>query len=168
MRVSRIILRGVSAFAIAVFLIGCAGRTGIHPRVETGEPAFRDLRWPVAGKSASGFGGRGGRHHGGLDILAPEGTEVHAAGEGTVVYAGDSLRGYGNAAVLDHGEGITTLYGHLREICVKSGDVVSPGTVIGTVGRTGNATTFHLHFEIRVGGRSVDPANYLPRTVERQ
>lgn len=168
MRVSRLILRAFSAFAIAAFLIGCAGRTGIHPRLETGEPAFRDLRWPVAGKVASGFGGRGGRHHGGLDILAPEGTDVLAAGEGTVVYAGDSLRGYGNAAVLDHGEGISTLYGHLREICVKSGDVVSPGTVIGTVGRTGNVTTSHLHFEIRVGGRSVDPAKYLPRTVEQQ
>jgi len=122
----------------------------------------------VTGKLASAFGGRGGRHHDGLDILAPEGTEVLPAGEGTVSYAGDSLRGYGNAAVLDHGGGITTLYGHLREIRVLSGEVVSQGTVIGTVGRTGNATTSHLHFEIRVDGRSVDPAKYLPGKVEPQ
>jgi murein DD-endopeptidase MepM/ murein hydrolase activator NlpD len=117
----------------------------------------------VEGTVASGFGGRGGRHHDGFDILAREGTEVFAAGDGTVAYAGDSLRGYGNALVLDHGAGVTTLYGHLRGIRVKSGDVVPRGTVIGTVGKTGNATTSHLHFEVRVSGRSVDPGIYFPR-----
>jgi murein DD-endopeptidase MepM/ murein hydrolase activator NlpD len=168
MRVSRIILRAFSAFAIAAFLAGCAGRTGILPPPVTGEPAFREFRWPVNGKVASGFGARGDRHHDGLDILAPEGTEVLAVVEGIVAYAGDSLRGYGNAAILDHGGGITTLYGHLRDIRVKSGEVVSRGTVIGTVGRTGNATTSHLHFEIRIDGRSVDPANHLPGRIEPQ
>ncbi len=89
---------------------------------------------------------------------------MHAAESGVVVYAGDGLRGFGNAVVLDHGGGATTLYGHLREIHVRSGGVVATGTAIGTVGRTGNATTSHLHFEVRLEGRAVDPMNFLQRT----
>jgi murein DD-endopeptidase MepM/ murein hydrolase activator NlpD len=76
------------------------------------------------------------------------------------------MRGFGNTAVLDHGGGTTTLYGHLKEIHVKSGDIVAAGSVIGAVGRTGNATTSHLHFELRMEGRSVDPVNLLQRTNE--
>jgi murein DD-endopeptidase MepM/ murein hydrolase activator NlpD len=113
---------------------------------------------------ASGFGGRGSRQHNGIDILATEGTPVRAAETGVVVYAGDGMRGFGNTAVLDHGGGTTTLYGHLKEIHVKSGDIVVAGSVIGAVGRTGNATTSHLHFELRMEGRSVDPVNVLQRT----
>jgi murein DD-endopeptidase MepM/ murein hydrolase activator NlpD len=115
---------------------------------------------------ASGFGGRAGRQHNGIDILAPEGTPVRASEAGVVAYAGDGLRGFGIAAVLDHGGGASTLYGHLREIHVKSGDVVAAGSVIGAVGRTGNATTPHLHFELRLEGRPVDPADYLQRMDE--
>ncbi len=166
MRVSRVILGLLPVCLVAVSSIGCAVGTGIHPRVESGESALRISKWPVAGKVASGFGGRGGSHHGGIDILAPEGTDVLAALAGRVVSAGDTMRGYGNTVVLDHGEGVTTLYGHLREIHVKSADTVSEGKVIGSVGRTGNATTSHLHFEIRFGGRTVDPLNYLPRVGE--
>ena len=106
--------------------------------------------------------------HNGIDILAPEGRPVFAAEAGVVLYAGDGMRGYGNVAVLDHGGGTTTLYGHLKEIHVESGDAVEAGTVIGAVGRTGNATTSHLHFEIRVEGRSVDPVNYLQRADEHR
>jgi murein DD-endopeptidase MepM/ murein hydrolase activator NlpD len=71
------------------------------------------------------------------------------------------MRGYGNAVVIDHGGGVTTLYGHLEAIRVESGDAVPAGAVIGTVGRSGNATTYHVHFEIRVDGESVDPLAQL-------
>lgn len=140
------------------------------PRIPSFEE-FRDLvlrpylrgglAWPVAGTVSSGFGGRRGGRHKGLDILAPEGTPVRAARQGLVIYCGDGLRGYGNAVVIDHGEGVTTLYGHLREFRVESGDAVPAAAVIGTVGRSGNATAPHLHFELRVEDEAVDPLRYL-------
>jgi murein DD-endopeptidase MepM/ murein hydrolase activator NlpD len=73
------------------------------------------------------------------------------------------MRGYGNVVILYHGEGITTLYGHLATIRVQSGETVPSGAVIGAVGRSGNATTHHLHFELRVDGEAVDPVPYLNR-----
>lgn len=166
MGIPRVIALACFALAIAQVLDGCAGRTGVRPGEDTGVPPIRGLKWPLAGKQGSGFGQRAGGNHAGLDILAPKGAEVLAAGDGTVVYAGDSLRGYGNAAVIDHGSGITTLYGHLMEICVKSGDIVRQGAAIGKVGKTGNATTWHLHFEIRAGGVPIDPENHLPGKVD--
>jgi len=163
MRVHRLIRFAALLCAVAAALAGCAGGRAFGPGAAPGEAVYRDFRWPVEGRIAAGYGGRGGRLHRGLDILAPEGTPVLAAEAGVVVYAGNRLRGYGNAAVLDHGGGATTLYGHLREIHVKSGDVVAAGTVIGAVGRTGNATTSHLHFELRMDGKYVDPSKYLEK-----
>lgn len=130
-------------------------------RQEPSLPPWRKFVLPLQGPVSSRFGRRGGRLHEGIDILAPEGTEVRSAGYGVVIYAGDALRGYGNAVILDHGEGITTLYAHLRDIRVESGDAVGEGTVIGTVGRSGNASTAHLHFELRVGQAAVDPEKHL-------
>lgn len=133
----------------------------LRPRLREG------FAWPLEGTVSSGFGGRGTGRHAGLDILAAEGRPVRAALTGLAIYCGDSLRGFGNAIVLDHGEGVTTLYGHLREFRVKSGDAVPRGSVIGTVGRTGNASTSHLHFELRVEDEPVDPLRYLaPRPGE--
>lgn len=123
---------------------------------------------PVRGTVSSGFGWRSGRRHEGIDILAPGGAEVRAAGFGVVLYAGDGMRGYGNAIILDHGDGVTTLYGHLRRFRVRSGDAVASGSVIGTVGETGNATTTHLHFELRVGKAEVDPLKYLEKADKRR
>lgn len=121
----------------------------------------RTFVFPLEGKLSSGFGGRKGGRHDGVDILAPEGTEVRAASYGVVIYAGGGMRGYGIAVLVDHGEGVTTLYGHLKGFRVKSGDAVASGQVIGAVGRTGNATTSHLHFELRSEGEAVDPVKYL-------
>ena len=118
---------------------------------------------PVAGTVSSGYGNRSGGRHAGIDILAPAGADVRAASGGLAGYAGNGMRGYGNAVILDHGDGITTLYGHLATIRVKSGETVPAGAVIGTVGRSGNATTHHLHFELRVDGEAVDPVPYLNR-----
>lgn len=164
MRFRRLIRAAALCAGIAFLLSSCGAGRVLSTGAEPQDPAYRAFRWPVEGKVASGYGGRGGRHHHGIDILAPEGTPVRAADAGLVVYAGNGLRGFGNAAVLDHGGGVTTLYGHLKEIHVQSGDVVGVGSVIGSVGRTGNATTSHLHFEIRMGDGSVDPADYLPTT----
>lgn len=166
MRFLRIIRPALFLGGIAALLSGCAAGRVFPPGAMPDEAVYRNFQWPLTGKVSSGFGGRAGRRHNGIDILAPEGTPVRAAEAGVVVYAGDGLRGFGNAAVLDHGGGAETLYGHLKEIHVKSGDAVEAGTVIGAVGRTGNATTSHLHFEMRMGGRSVDPAIYLRSTGE--
>lgn len=116
---------------------------------------------PVDGTISSRFGRRNGRAHEGVDILADRGTPVRAAAIGIVIYAGDGMRGYGNAVVLDHGEEITTLYGHLERIQVQSGDAVTRGQRVGTVGDSGNATTTHLHFELRVGVDAIDPESIL-------
>lgn len=154
--------RRIGVLLIAVLVSGCgtAARYRIPP-----EDRLDRLRLlpPVAGKVSSGFGKRSGGRHAGIDILAPTGTEVRAASAGLAEYAGNGMRGYGNAVILDHGEGITTLYGHLATIRVQSGETVPAGAVIGTVGRSGNATTHHLHFELRVDGEAMDPVPYLDR-----
>jgi murein DD-endopeptidase MepM/ murein hydrolase activator NlpD len=121
----------------------------------------RKFLWPVSGNISSGFGKRSRNVHDGVDIIAPAGAEVRAADLGITIYAGNELRGYGNAVVLDHGDGVRTLYGHLATIRVKSADAVPAGAVIGTVGRTGNATGYHLHFELWVDGEAVDPMAYV-------
>ena len=100
------------------------------------------------------------RLHAGLDLAAPTGTPIGAAALGTVVTAG-VLGGYGNAVVVDHGGGLSTLYAHQSALAVSVGQVVEPGQVVGLVGSTGYSTGPHLHFEVRVFGRPVDPINYL-------
>lgn len=98
--------------------------------------------------------------HTGIDFGAPYGTPIHAAADGVVVAAGPE-GGYGNATVIDHGGSIATLYGHQEQILVSVGQHVSRGDVIGLVGCTGWCTGPHVHFEVRVSGRPVDPAPYL-------
>jgi murein DD-endopeptidase MepM/ murein hydrolase activator NlpD len=117
---------------------------------------------PLPGAENSGFGWRddpvrGGRKfHKGTDFDADRGTPVHAAGDGIVVYAG-RREGYGNVIFLDHGGGIVTRYAHLSKIGVDRGETVLATAVIGKVGSTGRTTGPHLHFEIRIDGRAVDP-----------
>lgn len=131
-----------------------------------GHAGFDRLVTPVAGRVSSPFGPRqlpdedAPRHHAGLDIAAPPGTAIRAAAGGRVVFAGER-GGYGNAVIVDHGNGLTTLYGHASELLVAEGDVVRPGTPIARVGSTGRSTGPHLHFELRRGGRAIDPAPYL-------
>lgn len=157
----RTAFRNAALFLLAALLTGCAGAPS-RPAPE--ERILRkELVWPLSGPVSSGYGPRSGGRHGGVDILAPSGAPVRAAGQGAVSYAGNGMRGYGNAVILDHGDGLETLYGHLEEIRVKSAEAVSAGAVIGTVGRTGNATTSHLHFELRVDREAVDPVGYLKR-----
>jgi murein DD-endopeptidase MepM/ murein hydrolase activator NlpD len=122
------------------------------------------LLWPVpGGVMTSGFGTRGGRPHEGIDIAAPEGSAVIAAADGVVIYSGSGVRGYGNLILLRHPEGLVTVYAHNRRNRVSEKDRVKGGQVIGEVGRTGNATTNHLHFEVRAGESPRDPVLFVGR-----
>lgn len=122
--------------------------------------------WPVTGTITSPFGWRsnpfGGapEFHQGLDIAAPTGTTVTAAAGGTVIMA-QWYGGYGNYILIDHGGGYSTGYGHLSAIYVTTGQSVQRGQAIGAVGSTGQSTGPHLHFEVRIAGKPVDPAPRL-------
>ena len=98
-------------------------------------------------------------HHG-IDIKAGMGEDVLASAPGTVIFAGRQS-GFGKVIIIDHGKRFCTVSAHLASILVSEGDPVQRGNVIGTVGRSGNSTGTHLHFEIRVAGKSVDPLLYL-------
>lgn len=121
---------------------------------------------PVSGRFSSGYGYRvhpisGVRKmHTGQDIAAPYGTRIRAAGPGVVISTG-WRGGYGNTVIIDHGGGVSTLYGHCSRVFAKSGQKVSAGTPIAAVGSTGYSTGPHLHFEVRVNGRPVNPRSYL-------
>jgi murein DD-endopeptidase MepM/ murein hydrolase activator NlpD len=104
----------------------------------------------------SEFGPRHGRMHQGIDYAAPIGTPVKAAGVGRVIFVGTKGR-YGKLVIIEHSDGCTTYYAHLSKIYVNHGQRVIGGTRIGTVGKTGNATGPHLHFETRVKGKPVNP-----------
>jgi murein DD-endopeptidase MepM/ murein hydrolase activator NlpD len=124
--------------------------------------------WPVFGRLESGvggrrnpFGGRGFEYHEGQDIDALYGTPVQAAASGKVTIAGWQ-RGYGNVVYVDHGNGLSTRYGHMSEIDVTVGQTVAQGQRIGLVGSTGRSTGPHLHYEVRINNQPVDPKPYLP------
>ncbi len=102
--------------------------------------------------------------HSGIDIGAEEGQDVFAAAGGIVSYAG-WMSGYGNTVVLDHGNGLQTLYGHNEEVVTLQGQTVSKGEVIALAGSTGNSTGPHCHFEVDQDGQAVDPANYLDGSI---
>jgi len=121
---------------------------------------------PVEGRLSSGFGYR--RHpitglrsfHYGIDITNNRGTPVQASGSGVVVFSG--WRGtYGKVIIISHGYGYETVYAHNNQLYVSVGDTVEKGDVISAVGNTGNSTGPHLHFEIRLNGKAVNPLTYL-------
>lgn len=115
---------------------------------------------PVKGKVISNFGDRNGREHKGIDISAPEGTDILAAEDGVVIFSG-FLKGYGNVVIIKHEGDYFTVYAHNKYNTVKENEFVKRGQVIGKVGQTGNATTPHLHFEIRRGTKPLNPLDFL-------
>lgn len=121
---------------------------------------------PVSGTISSRFGIRSRDNHKGLDIAAPKGTAIKAAASGTVIFSGfggngNGYSGYGYTVAIKSGSSVTILYAHCSALYVKNGQTVSQGQVIAAVGSTGISTGNHLHFEIRVNGKAVDPQNYI-------
>ncbi len=119
--------------------------------------------WPVPSSKriSSSFGWRNRRFHEGIDIPAMAGTHVWAAADGIVVYVGNGLSGYGNLTVIDHGQGIFTVYAHAKKNYTRLGQRVYRGQVIATVGSTGRSTGPHLHFEVRRQGKAFNPIAFL-------
>ncbi len=135
-------------------------------RVSRGNQAKRvtDLEfvWPVSGQMSSKFGDRHGRNHDGIDIRAKSGTPVRAAEAGRVIHSGGGLGDYGKVVIVKHAGRYSTVYAHNRKNRVRKGDFVEKGQVIAEVGKTGNASGPHVHFEVRHDRRPENPLTYLP------
>ena len=116
---------------------------------------------PVDGVVSSGFGPRGGSVHKGVDIAAPRGTEVRAVQAGRVIFRG-RRKGFGRLLIIDHGGGVESYYAHLSGYNVRKGNKVKRGQKIGRVGNSGRSKGYHLHFELRMDGRPVNPAGVVP------
>lgn len=167
--------------------LGSIGATGTGgPFIAATDPQVRDLQASAARQAAiaatfaripaflpvsrmnlsSDFGYRsdpfhgGGAFHAGIDMTGKTGDVIHAAADGVVVRAG-WWAGYGKVVVIDHGNGLETRYGHMSRFHVKEGDVIRQGQVIGGMGSTGRSTGTHLHFEVRLDGRALDPQPFL-------
>jgi len=161
-----------SALDLSAFEARTARLDGALDQVE--EQLHEQLRWissmpaitPARGILTSGFGmrpdpiTRNRAFHSGLDIAAAPGAPVHATADGVVARAGRN-GGLGKAVYLSHGYGLSTRYGHLSKIAVKPGERVKRGDVIGYVGSTGRSTGYHLHYEVHLDGKAVNPAAYL-------
>jgi murein DD-endopeptidase MepM/ murein hydrolase activator NlpD len=124
--------------------------------------------YPLVGtRISSDFGNRvhpilrAVKHHSGIDLAAPFGSQVRAVKDGVVIYS-DPYGGYGNLIVIQHENGMTTHYGHCRTLIAKPGQKIRAGQIIATVGSTGISTGPHLHFEIRMNGVAKDPQTYIP------
>ena len=125
------------------------------------EPSFlAALSWPLHGRISSGFGPRNNRTHDGIDIPAPSGTPIRAAAAGVVAEA-RTIRGYGNTVIIEHGNGVRTLYAHCSSLAVKKGEQVESEQVIAYVGNTGYTTSSHLHFGVLVNGTYRNPMAFL-------
>src|SRR5437016_9716323 len=124
--------------------------------------------WPVKGNITSHYGNRADPFNGeaelhlGLDISALFGTQVHSPADGKIIYA-QRKSAYGNLIIIDHGNGLTTRMGHLSRFNVSVGQKVRKNDIVGYVGTSGRSTAPHLHYEVRLNDRPINPTNYLPR-----
>ena len=153
-------LAAQSAALAARIAAAQSASAAVPPAAPSSASSGATLAWPVSGPVTSGFGSRWGKMHEGIDIAVGVGTPVHPAAAGTVIYAG-WMSGYGNIVVIDHGNGLSTAYGHNSSLSVGQGAVVGAGGVIALSGNTGHSTGPHVHFEVRVNGVPVDPLGYL-------
>jgi murein DD-endopeptidase MepM/ murein hydrolase activator NlpD len=138
----------------------CAAPAAAH----TDSGAGLVLQWPATGTVTRGFGYDGSEWHPGIDIGSLTSLVVIAAGPGVVEAIGyaDGFSGYGNVVLVDMGDGLEALYGHLAAVAVHVGELVVAGERLGTAGCTGYCTGTHLHFELRDAGKAFDPAVLLP------
>lgn len=154
------------AIAFAVLAAGVADLPVSPPLPPPPPPPPPPIVWPGSGPLTGWFGeGRAGHRHRGIDLQARTGGPVLAAAAGTVRHAGPSpagYSGYGTMVLIDHGDGVSTMYAHLSRIVVRRGQTVAPGDQVGAVGSTGQVTAPHLHFEVRRGGTPFDPRRWLP------
>ncbi|HVL89897.1 MAG TPA: peptidoglycan DD-metalloendopeptidase family protein [Actinomycetota bacterium] len=130
--------------------------------ISRGAVSMKGFQWPAKGRRiTSSYGRRGGGYHTGMDIDCETGEGTYAAKEGRVI-ASERAGGYGNMIIIDHGNGVSSLYAHHSRLYVREGAQVERGQKIGACGSTGNSTGSHLHFEIRVNGQHRNPRPYLP------
>ncbi|MEZ5855503.1 MAG: peptidoglycan DD-metalloendopeptidase family protein [Hyphomicrobiaceae bacterium] len=134
----------------------------------TAPPAAADkisrFRWPAKGRIIAGFGPRADNtRNDGINILVPQGSDVHAAEDGTVAYAGDELKGYGNLVLIRHSGNWVSAYAHNESLLVKRGDKVRRGQTIAKAGKTGAVDQPQVHFELRQGSKPIDPMPHLEK-----
>lgn len=141
-------------------IIPASAGTDSHTKIARSGFMAEKMPWPVVGWISSPFGMRDGRPHEGIDIAADQGAPIRAARPGRVVSA-EPMGTYGLAVIIDHGNGMSTLYAHASVLLVKSGDWVEEGQTVALVGSTGRSTGPHLHLEIRIDGRPMDPLLFL-------
>ncbi len=148
--------------AIAAAPAAPAKRSAARARLaSTQDDVAPSFDWPVRGRVIAGYGSPvGGVPNNGIDLAVPAGTDIRAADEGVVAYAGE-LAGFGKLILLRHRDGFITAYAHAQSFAVKVGDTVARGQVIAKSGQTGTADAPRVHFEIRRGSTAVDPAPYL-------
>ncbi len=129
--------------------------SALQQKKTTTRPTFG---WPIRGTIISTYGPKGGgRDNDGINISAPKGAPVKASEAGTIVYAGNGMKGFGNLVLIKHNMGWVTAYAHMQRITVKKDDILEKGNMIGTVGSTGGVSSPQLHFEARREGVPVDP-----------
>jgi murein DD-endopeptidase MepM/ murein hydrolase activator NlpD len=168
-------------YALRMTAMNGAASVGISSMSELHDATTRDwLRlaaaptlWPVQGRITGSFGERidpfngEGAFHRGVDISSEIGSRVIAPADGVVEFS-DQMNGYGRTVVIDHGNGISTLYGHLSGFTVSPGQLIHRGDTLGYVGQTGRSTGPHLHYEVRILNTPVNPHKYLRFTFTQQ
>jgi murein DD-endopeptidase MepM/ murein hydrolase activator NlpD len=146
------------ALAPATAAAGAAAPAAPQPEAA----AASGFRWPVRGKVIAGFGKKAdGERNDGINLAVPEGTPVKAAEDGTVIYAGNELKSYGNLVLVRHSNGWVSAYAHNSELKVKRGQQVRRGEVVSVSGMSGGVTTPQVHFELRKDATPVDPLQHL-------
>lgn len=132
------------------------------PQAQWSDPMTSGFRWPVKGPTLSNYGQKtDGLRNDGINIGALAGTPVEAAADGEVVYAGNAVEGFGKMILLKHKNNVVTAYGHLSRMDVAKGQIIKAGEIIGGVGESGSVTAPQLHFQIRQGGKILNPAQFL-------
>ncbi|GAB5524607.1 MAG: M23 family metallopeptidase [Roseivirga sp.] len=137
-------------------------------------PAIQPVSNKELRRLSSGFGRRTDpvlkvkKMHYGTDFSAPQGTPIYATGDGEIKYTRSSFTGFGNHVMIDHGFGYETLYGHMSRFNVRPGQKVKRGDLIGFVGNTGKSTAPHLHYEVHINGKAVNPVNYFYKDLNAE